>query len=626
MVLAALQHNRANGGRSRGASACALLRKDAKSNPESEPMSGDFNPEQKRYLEGFVAGLQIARAAREGGGTAGAVAAEPTGPDAAHLRAQDRVLKAGGKLSEQEKFKRELNPLDGYERLKAQAANNEYPKPPDNFRWRFFGLFYVAPNQNSYMCRLRMPNGVLAHWQFAGIADLAERYGGGYAHVTTRANLQVREIEAKNAVAMLEALQDLGLTSRGSGADNIRNVTGSPTAGIDPQELIDTRPYAREWHFHILNERALYGLPRKFNVGFDGGGLIPMLEDTNDIGFQAVAVKDGFAVAPGVWFRLLIGGITGHKDFARETGVLVKPADATKVADAIVRVFIDHGDRTDRTKARLKYVIDRLGLDKVLALVEEKLGRKLDRVGADALTPRPPLDRAAHIGVHAQKEPGRHWIGVALAVGKLTAAQIRGLADVARDLGDGDIRLTVWQNLIISGVPSERIAEAQAKIAALGLSTSANSIRAGLVACTGNVGCKFAASDTKRHAEEIAQWCEGRVALDGPVNIHLTGCHHSCAQHYIGDIGLLACKVQTSDDGDTVEGYHIHIGGGFGPDATIAPEIYRDVKAEDAPRTVERMLKAYLAHRTSPQESFLAFTRRHEIDALRALVESEAAE
>ena len=589
-------------------------------------MSGDFNPEQKRYLEGFVAGLQIAKAARASArapAAAGAKTAEPGGPDAAHVRAQDRVFAAGGKLSEQEKFKRELHPFDGYERLKAQAANNEYPKPPDNFRWRFFGLFYVAPNQNSYMCRLRMPNGILAHWQFAGVADLAERYGGGYAHVTTRANLQVREIEAKNAIATIEAVQDLGLCSRGSGADNIRNVTGSPIAGIDPQELIDTRPYAREWHFHILNERALYGLPRKFNVGFDGGGIIPVLEDTNDIGFQAVEVKEGCEVAPGVWFRLMIGGITGHRDFARETGVVVKPADATKVADAIVRVFIDHGDRTDRTKARLKYVIDRLGLDKVLGLVEEKLGRKLDRVVGNAFAPRPRFDRAAHIGVHAQKQPDRNWIGVVLPVGKMTTGQIRGLAQIARDLGDGDIRLTVWQNLIISGVRSESVKATQARIEALGLSTSTNSIRAGLVACTGNVGCKFAASDTKRHAEQIARWCESRVALDGPVNIHLTGCHHSCAQHYIGDIGLLACKVQTSEDGDAVEGYHIHVGGGFGPDATIAPEIYHDVKAEDAPKTVERMLKAYLAHRVSPQESFLAFTRRHEIDALRSLIEGE---
>ena len=589
-------------------------------------MSGDFSPEQKRYLEGFVAGLQIAKAARVQGGTASAAPAEPSGPDAVHLRAQDRVLKVGGKLSEQEKFKRELHPFDGYERLKAQAASNEYPKPADNFRWRFFGLFYVAPNQNSYMCRLRMPNGILTHWQFAGVADLAERYGGGYAHVTTRANLQVREIAAKNAVAMVEAIQDLGLCSRGSGADNIRNVTGSPTAGIDPQELIDTRPYAREWHFHILNERALYGLPRKFNVGFDGGGIIPVLEDTNDIGFQAVEVKPGSKVAPGIWFRLLLGGITGHKDFARATGVVVQPADATKVADAVVRVFIDHGDRTDRTKARLKYVIDRLGLDKVLSLVEDKLGRKLDRVGGDALAPRAPFDRAAHIGVHAQKQPERNWIGVVLPVGRMSADQMRALAQVACELGDGDIRLTVWQNLIISGVRSEDVAAAQARIEALGLSISATSIRAGLVACTGNVGCKFAASDTKRHAEEIARWCESRVALDSPVNIHLTGCHHSCAQHYIGDIGLLACKVQTSEDGDAVEGYHVHVGGGFGPDAAIAPEIYRDVKAEEAPRLVERMLRAYLAHRASPQESFLAFTRRHEIAALRNLIDAEAVE
>jgi ferredoxin-nitrite reductase len=594
--------------------------------PEQEAMSGDFNPEQKRYLEGFVAGLQIAKAARDNGGAAGSArgvgAAEPAGPDAEHLRAQDRVFKGGGKLSDQEKLKREQHPFDGYERLKSQAANNEYPKPPDNFRWRFFGLFYVAPNQNSYMCRLRMPNGILTYWQLAGVADLAERHGGGYAHVTTRANLQVREIEAKNAVAMVEAIQDLGLCSRGSGADNIRNVTGSPTAGIDRQELLDTRRYAREWHFHILNERALYGLPRKFNVGFDGGGIIPVLEDTNDIGFQAVDVKDGFDVAPGVWFRLLIGGITGHKDFARETGVVVRPADATKVADAIVRVFIDHGDRTDRNKARLKYVIDRMGIDKVLALTEEKLGRKLDRVPNDALAPRPAFDRTAHIGVHRQRQADRNWIGVVLPVGKMTADQMRALATLARELGDGDIRLTVWQNLIISGVPTDKVAAAQAKIDTLGLATSTNAIRAGLVACTGNVGCKFAASDTKGHAEAIARWCESRLALDGPVNIHLTGCHHSCAQHYIGDIGLIACKVQTSEDGDTVEGYHIHVGGGFGPDAVIAPEIYRDVKAEDAPRTVERMLKAYLSHRASPQESFQAFTRRHDVDALRSLIDS----
>jgi ferredoxin-nitrite reductase len=582
-------------------------------------MSGDFTLEQKRYLEGFTAGLQVARTARTGASAPPAAASVPSGPDAEHLRAQDRVVASGGKLSDQEKFKRDQHPFDAYGRLKEQADNNEAPTAADNFRWRYYGLFYVAPAQSSYMCRLRIPNGILKHWQLSGLADLAERYGGGYSHVTTRANLQIREIEPKSAVAMLEAIQDLGLCTRGSGADNIRNVTGTPTAGIDPQELIDTRPYAREWHFHILNERTLYGLPRKFNVAFDGGGTVPALEDTNDIGFQAVAVKPGFGVEAGVWFRLMLGGITGHRDFARVTGVLVRPGDATRVADAVVRVFIDHGDRTNRAKARLKYVIDGLGLEKVLMLTEEKLGRKLDRIPPEALAPRPTFDRSAHIGVHPQKQDGLNWIGVVLPVGKLTVAQMRGLAGLAHALGDGDIRLTVWQNLLLSGVPTAKVKGAISGVRALGLDVAASAIRTGLVACTGSAGCRFAASDTKRHAEEIARWCETRLTLDSPVNIHLTGCHHSCAQHYVGDIGLLACKVQTTEQGDAVEGYHILVGGGFGPDASLAREILRDVKAEDVPAAIEQLLKVYLARRASSDETFLAFTRRQEIDALRAM-------
>jgi len=306
--------------------------------------------------------------------------------------------------------------------------------------------------------------------------------------------------------------------------------------------------------------------------------------------------------------------------------VVVKPADATKVADAVVRVFIDHGDRTNRAKARLKYVLDAWGLEKFLSAMEERLGHKLVLAPVEAIAPRPAFDRAAHIGAHRQKQKELNWIGVVLPVGKLTADQMRGLATVARDFGDGDIRLTVWQNLLISGVPELRIEAAQAAIEAIGLSTKATSIRAGLVACTGNTGCRLALSDTKRHAEEIARWCESRMQLDSPVNIHLTGCPNSCAQHYIGDIGLLGTKVQVSEEGDAVEGYHIHVGGGFGPDASLGRELYRDVKAEDAPKTVERVLKAYLSNRASTEETFLAFTRRHEVDALKALLEQEAVE
>ena len=303
-------------------------------------MSAEFSVEQKRYLEGFVSGVQAGRTAhglKPLGAGGGSGTGEPIGPDAAHVVAQEATKAKGKKLVDQETWKREEHPFDAYPRFKAQAEAGDYPKPQDNFRWRYYGLFYVAPAQNSYMCRLRIPNGILTHWQLAGLADVAERFGGGYSHVTTRANLQIREIEAANAVNVVEAVQDLGLTSRGSGADNIRNVTGAPTAGIDPLELLDTRPHARAWHFHILNDRSLYGLPRKFNVAFDGGGTIAVLEETNDIAFQAVEVREGFGVAAGVYYRLALGGITGHRDFARGTGVILNPDEATRVADAILR-------------------------------------------------------------------------------------------------------------------------------------------------------------------------------------------------------------------------------------------------------------------------------------------------
>jgi ferredoxin-nitrite reductase len=211
-----------------------------------------------------------------------------------------------------------------------------------------------------------------------------------------------------------------------------------------------------------------------------------------------------------------------------------------------------------------------------------------------------------------------------LPVGKLTAAQMKGLAVIAQDLGDGDVRLTVWQNLLISGVSGDRLETARERIESLGLAIEVSTIRTGLVACTGNIGCKFAAADTKRHAEEIARWCEAHVPIDAPVNIHLTGCHHSCAQHFISEIGLIACKVPL-EEGETAEGYHLFVGGGFGPDAALGRELYRDVLAEDVPRTVGRLLGAYLAHRAAPSESFLAFARRHDTDALKAMAAAQEA-
>ena len=585
-------------------------------------MGQEFSAEQKRWLEGFASGAAAVRVVPP---AAGSGPAEPTGPDADGLKAQDRVTSAGRKLADQEKWKRADPPFEAYPRLRDEALAGGKPKPDDNFRWRFHGLFWVAPAQDGYMCRLRIANGILKSWQLAGIADLAESRGGGYAHVTTRANLQIREIQPENGPALLDGLADLGILAKGTGADNIRNVTGTATAGIDPQELIDTRPQARDWHHHLLNTRAMFGLPRKFNVSFDGGGRVATLEDTNDIGFQAVQVLPGAAVEPGIWYRLALGGITGHKDFARDTGIVVPPAETTRVADAIVRVFVDSGDRTNRNKARLKYVLDDWGFERFLAAVEEKLGSKLRRVDPVHVAPRPAFDRLAHIGVHPQKQPGLNWIGIVLPTGRLEAAQMRELARLAAELGDGDVRLTVWQNLLLSGIPDARVDEAKSRIEAAGMGWRTSAVRAGLIACTGSRGCKFAASDTKGHAAELATHLDRFPELDATVNIHLTGCHNSCAQHYVGDIGLIGAKVTVSDEGDQVDGYHLHVGGGYGPEAAMGRLLYEDVKADDLPVTVERLLRAYASGRSGPDEGFAAFTRRHEPEDLKRLAAEAAA-
>jgi ferredoxin-nitrite reductase len=264
-----------------------------------------------------------------------------------------------------------------------------------------------------------------------------------------------------------------------------------------------------------------------------------------------------------------------------------------------------------------------MGHDKFLNLVEERLGQPFTRVPVEAFAPRPAFDRMAHIGVHKQKQQGLNWIGVSLPLGKVTCEQMRGLAKIAQDLGDGDIRLTVWQNLLIPGVRDQNVELVIAAIKAIGLAVEASQIRAGLIACTGNAGCKFAASNTKLHAAEIGDWCEPRVNIETPLNIHVTGCHHSCAQHYISDIGLIAAKVPVGEEDDTVEGYHLFAGGGFGPDADVGQEVYHDLKAEDAPQTVERLLKAYLTHRASSDETFLTFARRHDGETLRKLADAE---
>ena len=583
-----------------------------------------FSAEQKEYLEGFIAALAKKRGMPVPQFSA---AGEPDGqaardPSHIHTAAQDRWLREGKALAPEELAKRAKRPFDMWDEMLANAAAERFPKGLDVFLHKFHGLFYVAPNQNAYMLRLRLPGGLLRAAQAGGIADLARRFGGGYVDVTTRANLQIREIGAAHPIAVLTALDELGLTSRGAGADNIRNLTGSPAAGIDPEELYDTRPLGRELYHYILNHRELYGLPRKFNVAFDGGGRLSVLADTNDIGFAAVRIRPGKSAAAGVYFRMLLGGVTGHGFVAGDSGVLLAPHEVVPAAVAIIRLFIDHGDRTDRKRARLAYLVERWGIEKCLTEAAAFLPFPWRLAPLDECEPRCAIDKHGHIGIHPQAQAGRFYLGVTLAVGRLTADQLAGLAAIAQRYGAGLLRLTVWQNLLISDIAETDLTAAQAAIAALGLSTSASHLRGGLVACTGNAGCKFALSDTKRHAIELADYLDARLRLDEPLNIHLTGCPNSCAQHYVGDIGLLATKV---DKGEAeVEGYHLLVGGGSGDGAGLAREICRSLPADEVPQRVEAILRGYLDGRR-PQESLRDFARRHSVEELARLAAAPAA-
>lgn len=595
-------------------------------------MNGDtFTVDQKEYLEGFLRALKVGAADGEGGpshssshGASGAKVGASTAIDPASLpagrRSQLAWLAAGKRLSKEEKIKFDADPLDAWPRIAELSAQGKLPEGEDIFRFKTHGLWNVAPAQTAMMCRLRIPGGILKSHQAEAIAAAAEAYGGGYADVTTRANLQIREIPGKHMLTLLSDLHEAGIVPRGSGADNIRNVTGNPTCGIDANEFYDVLPLCRSLHHRILHDRDLYGLPRKFNVAFDGGNSVASLEDTNDIGLKAVRVDgdraSSHSMEAGVYFRVALGGITGHGDLARDTGLLLKPEECIPVIVAMIRVYIANGDRGNRKRARLKYLLDSWGFGKFLEETQKLLPFPLRRLPEAECRFAPPVDKSGHLGIHPQRQSGLCYIGVGLPVGRLSARQLRGLASLATRIGSGTLRLTVWQNLLVSDIPEERLGEALQALSALELSHEPDPVQAGLVACTGAEGCKFGQAPTKSTALDISNHLRGRLALDQAVNIHLTGCPHSCAQHFIGDIGLIATGVDT--EAYKGPGFHFFVGGGYGREGRMAVPTRRFVPVPEAPMEVERILSIYLENRL-PAESFAEFAGRHHGDALQAI-------
>jgi len=559
--------------------------------PEFDAIDGKpLTPEQKKYLNGFFNGL----AAK--GITFGDVMATPKEKgDATPLILEERL-------------KKEEHPLDSYYRLVENALTNKAPDKEEVFRFKWNGLFYLNPVKDSFMARLRIPGGQLKSFQLREIAAVAQELTTGYIQITTRANLQIRLIQPKDTPEFLR-IQSVGLHTRGAGADNIRNLTSNPTAGIDPREIIDCTPFVQELAQFILSQREFYDLPRKFNIAFDGGGLIGSVEDTNDIGIKAVKLGEE------VFFRFALGGATGHKAFARDLGVIVRPAELVKSVVALLRVYIAHGNREDRKKARLKHLLEKWTLEQYLAETEKLLGKPFQRLPLDPAALKYPSAEFphSHIGAFPQKQPGQNYLGVTLPAGQITCDQLRLLADIADRHGLGEIRLTVWENLIIPNIPDAELETVKREIRRIGLNWKQSNLSSGVIACTGNKYCKFSSTDTKGDALGLIKYLEDRIKLDVPVNIHLTGCPNSCAQHYIGDIGLLGTKTA-----DGREAYHVFVGGGFGKNKALGRQIFQALPLEELKRMLETILRVYLSRRLD-NETFQAFTTRHDVNALQTL-------
>jgi ferredoxin-nitrite reductase len=479
------------------------------------------------------------------------------------------------------------------------------------------GLFYATPAQDGVIYRIRTPAGMLTSGQASMVARFAEQMGGGYLQVTNRANLQIRSVHTVAPPPTLSAFQDAGLAASLSVVDHLRNIMASPTAGIDPQALIDTRPLVTALDATIVQHEEFAALPAKFSVGFDGGESVSVRHHPNDI--WLVATTDRPA-GPGedrpTFFRLLFNAGHGQE---LDTGLLLHPDECVPLVVAVAQVYLTHVVRGNThpvgKKPRLRQVMAQQGITWYLEQLRQLLPFPLPHHPVVTARSADAAPHCRHIGAQPQRQSGLSYFGVVAPLGRLTIAQFQGLADLARAYGGGTLRLTPWQNVLLPDVPTGRVPALQRAIQELGLYDSATHPWSALVACTGNRGCHASATDTTGHALQIANHLAQRGHLDQPVNIHVSGCTKSCAQHHKSDIALLGMTVQQGDT--AVEGYRIHVRGGEQPFGRVLCDA---VPASDVPDLMGRLLQVYRARRRTADESFGAFAERHSVPTLQGLL------
>lgn len=482
-------------------------------------------------------------------------------------------------LNKFEKFKAEKDGLAVKDELEHFAAIGweAMDETDRDHRLKWLGVFFRPVTPGKFMMRMRIPNGIITSHQLRVLGEVVQRYGDdGNADITTRQNIQLRGIRIEDVPDIFSRFRAAGLTSVQSGMDNVRNITGDPVAGLDVDELFDTRDLVRQVQDMITNNGegnpAFTNLPRKFNIAITGGRDNSVHAEINDLAFIPAFKDNTFG------FNVIVGGFFSAKrcDAAIPLNAWVPPEAVVAVCKAVLEIFRDRGLRANRQKSRLMWLVDEWGIDKFRAEVEKQLGQELQPA---AEKDEIDWEKRDHVGVFRQKQPGLNYVGLHIPVGRLYAQDMFDIARLAEVYGDGEIRLTVEQNLIIPNIPDSRLDAFLAEPLLQRFSTRPDTLTRGLVSCTGAQFCNFALIETKNRALGTIKALEAELYLTRPVRIHWTGCPNSCGQPQVADIGLMGTKVRKN--GKAVEGVDIYMGGKVGKDAHLGTCVTKGIPCED---------------------------------------------
>jgi ferredoxin-nitrite reductase len=456
-------------------------------------------------------------------------------------------------------------------------------------RLKWLGVFFRKSTPGRFMVRMRIPNGLLSSDQMRVLASVVEKCGeDGVADITTRQNIQMRGILIEDVPEMFAKFRLVGLTSVQSAMDNIRNITGSPAAGIDADELYDTRDLAIQVQNLLTNNGEgnpdFTNLPRKFNIAIAGCRDNSTHAEINDLAFIPAFQEIGSSV---FGFNVLVGGFFSAKRIAAAIplNVWVPPEDVVALCEALLIVFRDHGLRENRAKSRLMFLIDEWGIEKFRTAVEQQMGKPL---AIASLKDEIEWEKRDHIGVHPQRQDGLNYVGLQVPVGRMYASDMNELARLADTYGNGEMRLTVEQNLLITHVSDQQVPMLLQEPLLEKFPAEPDNLMRGLVSCTGNQFCPVAIVETKNRSLALTKQLSEDYLLPQVVRIHWSGCPNSCAQPQVADIGFTGCK--TRKDGKVVDGVDIYMGGTVGKDAHLGECIMEKVPCEDLREVIGKLL------------------------------------